>query len=278
MKLLAYIHPFLVLLGLGLPFLFIKRLKRRHLSLSVFSHLAGALILMAFLYGGLSRILLRENLVDVRPFFLLAIPFTVLFLSERSDIRDRLMRITCFFIVAFFVSQLVLVKSRLMTGDSRATDNREKQLRDILNHNWSKLDTLRDQEKVYERHKLTRMPPSALWKDVRDASTDIIDADLIRQVVVLRGGPAWHSRFTGLYWLKKETRHLWWSGGKGMDGWFYIDGETPEQGKVRWEAMMDEQFPMGRPDKSDPGPGGEMPMDPEQTSDELTVLPDPLGQ
>ena len=56
------------------------------------------------------------------------------------------------------------------------------------------------------------------------------------------------------------------------------DGETPEQGKVRWEAMMDEQFPMGRPDKSDPGPGGEMPMDPEQTSDELTVLPDPLGQ
>jgi len=277
-KLLAHIHPFLVLLGLVLPFLFIKRLKRRHLSLSVFSHLAGALILMAFLYGGLSGILLRDNRVDIRPFFLLAIPFTVLFLSERSDIRDRLMRITCFFIVAFFVSQLVLVKSRLMTGDARATDNREQDLRNILNHNWSKLDTLRDQEKVYERHKLTRMPPSPLWKDVRDASTDIIDADLTRQVVVLRGGPAWHSRFTGLYWLRKETRYLWWSGGKGMEGWFYIEGETPEQGKVRWEAMLDEQFPLGRPDKSDPGPGGEMPMGPEQTSDELTVLPDPLAK
>lgn len=274
----AHIHPFLVLLGLILPFVFIKRLKRRHLSLSLFSRLAGALVLMAFLYQGLSWLLLDQNHVGIRQFIVLAIPFTVLFLSERSDTRDRLMKVTCVLIVALFVSQIVLVRSKLMTGDARATDTREEKLRNICYFNLQKTNTLKDREKLYERQKLTRIPPSVLWKDVRDSSTDIIDSDLVRQVVVLRGWPAWHSFLTGLYWFKRETRYLCWSGGKVDDGWFYVDGETPEQGKVRWEAMLDEQFPLGRPDKDDSGPGGDMGPTSQQGTDELTVLPDPLAQ
>lgn len=272
----AHIHPFLVLAGLILPFLFIKKLKRRHLSLSVFSHLAGALVLMAFLCQGLSWLVLQENHVDLRQFIVLAIPFTMLFLSERSDVRDRLMQMTCILILALFISQLVLVKSHRMTGDAHATDRRETKLRKVYAHNSQKMEALSAEEKVYERMKLTR--DSVLWKDVRDTSTDIIGADLIMKVRILIGRSAWHSLFTDLHWFQEQDRYLWWSGGKVPDGWFYIDGETAEQGKVRWEAMLDEKFPFGRPDKSDDGPPTDGPTGSQTAGDELIVLPDPLAQ
>ena len=251
MTLLAHVHPFVVLFAFLLPFLYVRRLQRRPRLLLAIPWLAAAVLIVGIIYAGLSRLLLRQNQVDLRLLGVLAVPFALLFLSERSQIRDRLMRVEIVLMVLLLGTQLLLVAGGAMTGDASATDNRETVLRGILKNNWSRINNLSDKDRVWDEMKLTRTSP--LWLAVRDTSTDIINADLQSRVLVKKARPTWHSFFTDLYWFHEEPRFLAWSGGNVDDGWFYIDGETPEEGKVRWEKMLNEQFPFGRPKEGEEG-------------------------
>ncbi|MFH0962821.1 MAG: hypothetical protein V2A58_02290 [Planctomycetota bacterium] len=252
---LARVHPLLVVGSFLLPLAFLGRLTTARRPARSLLMLGGTILITFLLFHmGLIQLLAERVRYDVRQFAFLSVPVAVLCLCEPSGLRRRLLTIAVGALVVLSADSYLLVKTGVMTGNGSAQEAGEQKLRRLMASNWKLLNNLGDKEEVYGEMELSA--ESKLWKGVRDTGSDMPDQLLMTKMVREESVPAWHSFFTSLYWFRKEPRQVWWSGGNTKEGWFYLAGETPEEGKERWEKMLDEENPFRHegPQGGEPGP------------------------
>ena len=243
------IHPILALAALVLPFLFIERvvLKRRFLQalLPLVATLAILFLLFYVTLGVGFRDPDHPVAYDPRLFAFLSIPVAFLFLCEPGQLRDRLLRISVVLLAVLSLNQFILVKTGTMTGNGETDKTNRNLIMKNLGDNYKRVSQLPDKEKYYPPAEINS--DSEIWQDIRNAGGDWPDQLLLTKVIVETATSAWHSFFTDLYWCHRRSEPLYWAGGLPIRSWFHLESESVEQGRVRWEEMLDDRFPLGRP-------------------------------
>jgi len=244
-------HPVIALGALVFPFIFVERVVLKRDFLRALVPLAATLTIFFLLFYMTPVMSLgnvkRPMAYDFRQFAFLSIPVAFLFVCERGRPRDSLLRTALVLLAALSLNQFILVKSGAMTGNGETDKTSDARVRDVLDDNFGRISDLTDKEKYYPPGKLDSN--CELWQDVRNAGGDWPDRLLSNKVIVENATPAWHSFFTDLYWYQRRPVALCWAGGLAKRSWFYLEDETIEQGRKRWEIMLDERFRLGRPEE-----------------------------